>query len=224
MSPLPTPQPRVRLPRGGIAAGEGGFYSTASTAPTYAPTPPKSTYTGPKVAGSYGGFVGVLVGSGIAILLLLLGAGLYRYRLLQKRKRQQQQDQTQSQSRGGGVRTWAEENEEAFELPSSLNLSAGPFGGGFEHEHVHGEDGTRGKGGYAVPYSPSLNESALHLAPEHGLAGAGAGGSPRLYQHEGVSQEGLIGEGGGSDSGGRTYDGIREGSGRGDEGGQARRD
>lgn len=89
--------------------------------------PPSSTYKGPKVAGTYGGFVGVLVGVGIFVLLVLAGFILVRYRQL---RRKATQGGDEGYERGGA---WAA--DDAFELPthqalhseSTINLDSPPL-------------------------------------------------------------------------------------------------
>ncbi|BGP13634.1 hypothetical protein JCM10213_007810 [Rhodosporidiobolus nylandii] len=180
MSSETAPPTRTLARRGGAAGG-----NASATVPngSYAATPPKSTYTGPKVAGSYGGFVGVFVASGIVFLFILLGLGLWRYRTLRRRAPPATYNPS---SPSGGVRGWAEDREEAFEMPSSLS-TPGPFGPG---------------GGYAAPYSPSA--SSLHLPNQ------GQGEGPRLYQHEGAVSQEAFWEGGNGARAGPYSDEARE--------------
>ncbi|GAA5876146.1 hypothetical protein JCM8547_003379 [Rhodosporidiobolus lusitaniae] len=148
---------RLLYERGGAAGGNPSSTFTG----TFAATPPSSTYTGPKIAGTYGGFVGVLVGSGIFLLIVLFVLGLWRYRSL--RRLNSSSSSGDEGYGGGGVRRWAEENDDAFEMPSSLRTPGG---------------------GYEAPYSPS--QSTLHLSPHPYEGGAGGGESPRLYANEGI--------------------------------------
>ncbi|GAA6061661.1 hypothetical protein JCM10212_000844 [Sporobolomyces blumeae] len=72
-------------PRGGVAGGDA---SRNPTDTTYAAVPPSSTYKGPKVAGTYGGFVGVFVGVGVFVLVVLTILVFLRFRTLKRRDRQ----------------------------------------------------------------------------------------------------------------------------------------
>ncbi|BGP22611.1 hypothetical protein Rt10032_c08g3479 [Rhodotorula toruloides] len=111
-------------PRGGVAGGDPSKNPSDST---YAAIPPSSTYKGPEVAGTYGGFVGVLVGVGVFVLLILAGFMLVRYRQL---KRKAVQSGGEGYERGGA---WVA--DDAFELPthqalhsqSTVNLDSPPL-------------------------------------------------------------------------------------------------
>lgn len=87
-----------------------------STQTTYGNEPPKSTY--PTVAGSYGGFVGVFVGTGIFILLVLLCLGFLRWRQLKRQaaSREGAASVTGYEQRPGDDEWTAA--DEAFEMPS----------------------------------------------------------------------------------------------------------
>ncbi|GAA5868314.1 hypothetical protein JCM3774_001003 [Rhodotorula dairenensis] len=65
--------------RGGVAGGDADKNPTQTS---YANEPPKSTY--PTVAGSYGGFVGVFVGTGIFILIVIACLGFLRWRQMKR--------------------------------------------------------------------------------------------------------------------------------------------
>ncbi|GAA6036953.1 hypothetical protein JCM8097_005476 [Rhodosporidiobolus ruineniae] len=184
---MPAPAPtRVLWARGGAAAGDPSHNPSAST---YAATPPSSTYTGPKVAGTYGGFVGVLVGAGIFVLVVLAILALLRYRSIRRKNRQAGEAAGQ-----GGVRDWAAENDDAFEMPSSLRTPQGEYGygtpggggGGGGHSYTQ-------HAGYPDPYSSGggfggASSSTVHLSPYADRQGVG---SPRLYAHEGLSADSL---------------------------------
>ncbi|GAA5911088.1 uncharacterized protein JCM6883_004265 [Sporobolomyces salmoneus] len=102
-------------PRGGAAAGDASHNPSDTT---YAAIPPSSTYKGPKVAGTYGGFVGVFVAVGIFVLIILLVFMFLRFRTLRKRD-----DSTSAiehgtelgSGRGGGG--GREPEDDAFEMP-----------------------------------------------------------------------------------------------------------
>jgi hypothetical protein len=125
--------------------------------------------TPPRYSGTYGGFVGVLVGCGIFVLLVVLILLLLRIRSLRRRNATSSSSFDHEQ---GGVERWAEEHDDAFEMPSSLRT---PGGG-----HGYAAPG--------APYSPS--ESMLHLSPTPG----GGDGAPKLYANEGISQEAFFDE------------------------------
>ncbi|GAA5925830.1 hypothetical protein JCM1841_006328 [Sporobolomyces salmonicolor] len=149
--------------RGGVAAGEA---SRNPTDTTYAAVPPSSTYTGPKVAGTYGGFVGVLVGSGIFVLVLVLVLIFFRLRQLKRRAashaaiRRAGATATARSGTDGGDE-W-DTMDDAFEMPRAS----------------------------AAGYDPAnLNESTLTL-DRLGAAAAPPRASPLpLYAQDGVSQE-----------------------------------
>ncbi|GAA5833878.1 hypothetical protein JCM11251_005995 [Rhodosporidiobolus azoricus] len=170
MTTLP-PASRTILRRGGAAGGDPSHNPSLGS---YAPTPPKSTYTGPKVAGTYGGFVGVFVGAGILTLIVIALLLFWRWRKLKRAERLGEEEEGD-----GGVRDWAAEHGDAFEMPSTLS------------SHRRGDGGSRGL--YETPFSPS--SSTLHLSPYAGGGGAG-GDSPRLYAHEGAVSNETFFEGG----------------------------
>ncbi|GAA5978708.1 hypothetical protein JCM10908_004454 [Rhodotorula pacifica] len=97
--------------RGGVAGGDAGKNPSQTS---YANEPPKSTY--PTVAGSYGGFVGVFVGTGIFILIVLACLMLLRVRSM---RRQAAAREGASSASGYEQRPNDEWNveEEAFEMP-----------------------------------------------------------------------------------------------------------
>ncbi|SCV67101.1 BQ2448_5747 [Microbotryum intermedium] len=80
---------RILWSRGGVAAGD-------------------PTQNRPKIAGSYTGFVGVLVGAGILILLVIISTALLRYRTLRRKERLQRLEVHT-------VDSWV--NDDAFEMP-----------------------------------------------------------------------------------------------------------
>ncbi|GAA5891539.1 hypothetical protein JCM5296_004249 [Sporobolomyces johnsonii] len=150
--------------RGGVAAGDS---SRNPSDTTYAATPPSSTYKGPKVAGTYGGFVGVLVGSGIFVLVLVLILIFFRLRQLNRRAAahaaiRRAAGSTSTSTARSGTRDDGDEwdtMDDAFEMPRSLGAGS---------------------------YDPAnLNESTLTLA----AGPPGAPPLPPLYAHDGVSQE-----------------------------------
>ncbi|GAA5900841.1 hypothetical protein JCM6882_007678 [Rhodosporidiobolus microsporus] len=201
--PQQLPPTRALVARGGAAGGDASRNPTAST---YAATPPKSTYTGPKVAGTYGGFVGVFVGAGIFTLIVIAFLVFWRWRTLKRRERLGAAgDGAEDGGAGGGVRDWAAEHGDAFEMPSTLSSRRGEGGRGL----------------YETPFSPS--SSTVHLSPYAGQSGGGGGGdSPRLYAHEGAVSAETFFEGGnnaqarreeGGGSGGEYRD-AEEGAGR----------
>lgn len=66
--------------RGGAAGGDGSYYT--DTTQTYATVPPKSTYSGPTINGSAGGFFGLLFG--LLAFVTIIGGGIW---LLLRRRR-----------------------------------------------------------------------------------------------------------------------------------------
>ncbi|GAA6051848.1 hypothetical protein JCM3770_005495 [Rhodotorula araucariae] len=103
-------------PRGGVAAGDA---SRNPTTGTYASAPPKSTYTGPKVAGTYGGFVGVFVACLVVGLAVVVGLILLRLRTLRRRSMRDEAIYNDVR-RGGGGGDDDEWNaaDDAFEMPT----------------------------------------------------------------------------------------------------------
>ncbi|SCZ96238.1 BZ3500_MvSof-1268-A1-R1_Chr8-2g10061 [Microbotryum saponariae] len=81
---------RILWSRGGVAAGD-------------------PTQNRPTVAGSYSGFVGVLVGAGVLILFVTVALALLRYRTLRRKERPVKQFE------GDTVDSWVD--DEAFEMP-----------------------------------------------------------------------------------------------------------
>ncbi|GAA5933081.1 uncharacterized protein JCM15063_002291 [Sporobolomyces koalae] len=102
-------------PRGGAAAGDT---SKNPTDTTYAAIPPSSTYKGPKVAGTYGGFVGVFVAAGIVVLIGLTILALLRFRTLRKRDASLNAIE-HGTDLGAGPRggTRDDDEDDAFEMP-----------------------------------------------------------------------------------------------------------
>ncbi|BGP37920.1 hypothetical protein JCM10450v2_001857 [Rhodotorula kratochvilovae] len=101
--------------RGGIAAGDA---SKNPTSGTFASAPPKSTYTGPRVAGTYGGFVGVFVACLVVGLFVVVGLILLRLRTL--RRRSAREEATYNDVRrqhAGGDDEW-NAADDAFEMPT----------------------------------------------------------------------------------------------------------
>ncbi|GAA93407.1 uncharacterized protein L969DRAFT_573942 [Mixia osmundae IAM 14324] len=88
--PAPTPAPAPLSPeqlhalhrRGGVAAGDPDKNPTETS---YATSPPKSTYGGPTVAGSEGGFIGLVAG---LAALVLLSAGIAWFFIRRRRRAQ----------------------------------------------------------------------------------------------------------------------------------------
>ncbi|KAM0792132.1 hypothetical protein ACM66B_004832 [Microbotryomycetes sp. NB124-2] len=94
--------------RGGVAHGDASLNPTATT---YGNVPPSSTYRGPKVAGTYQGFVGVFVGAGILVLAIIAVLAFLRWRQLRRQR---------------VTRAFAD--SEAFEMPRSwTNASTTSF-------------------------------------------------------------------------------------------------
>ncbi|KAK4053656.1 hypothetical protein OIV83_001312 [Microbotryomycetes sp. JL201] len=85
--------------RGGVAHGDASLNPTATT---YGNIPPSSTYRGPKVAGTYQGFVGVFVGVGVFIMAVVIVLVFLRWRQLRRERT-----------------TRSFEDSEAFEMPRS---------------------------------------------------------------------------------------------------------
>ncbi|GAA5830328.1 hypothetical protein JCM3766R1_002870 [Sporobolomyces carnicolor] len=140
--------------RGGAAAGDA---SRNPSDTTYAAVPPSSTYRGPKVAGTYGGFVGVFVAVGVALLVVLTVLVLLRARTLRKRNNLMiEQDEVGGGGGGGGRRTRRDDDEEddAFEMPryeragmeSVLSFNDA---GDYNVDHDGRDDGGREGGLYA---------------------------------------------------------------------------
>ncbi|SGY38418.1 BQ5605_C003g02025 [Microbotryum silenes-dioicae] len=124
---------RILWSRGGVAAGDPTQNPTATT---YETAPPSSTYTGPKVAGSYSGFVGLLVGAGVLILFVIVALALLRYRTLRRKER------LVKHFEGDTVDSWV--NDDAFEMPrtgargfGSAARQAWPAG---SLEHAYGSE------------------------------------------------------------------------------------
>ncbi|ORY78410.1 hypothetical protein BCR35DRAFT_305013 [Leucosporidium creatinivorum] len=142
--------------RGGVAGGDA---SSNPTQTIYASIPPSSTYRGPKVAGTYTGFVGVFVGAGIFTLILLSIFILLRYRHLRRTN-------AASSARGGpgesDFHRGREEHEEAFEMPRSWRGGGGDGDVGnestasFDPAEFRGADGD---GGREEPFYSNLAES-----------------------------------------------------------------
>ncbi|GAA5969958.1 hypothetical protein JCM8115_001190 [Rhodotorula mucilaginosa] len=118
-------------PRGGVAGGDAGMNPSETS---YANEPPKSTY--PTVAGSYGGFVGVFVGTGIFILIVIACLLFLRWRQI---KRQAAAREGAASVAGYEQRPGDDEwtaADEAFEMPhyegrydaSAVQLDSPTFG------------------------------------------------------------------------------------------------
>ncbi|GAA5990755.1 hypothetical protein JCM5350_007358 [Sporobolomyces pararoseus] len=101
--------------RGGAAAGDASR-NPSDTA--YAAIPPSSTYKGPKVAGTYGGFVGVFVGAGIFVLIVLTILILLRFRTLRKRDASTSAIEHGTELGGVGGSRRNEEDDDAFAMPT----------------------------------------------------------------------------------------------------------
>ncbi|KAM0756314.1 hypothetical protein T439DRAFT_376528 [Meredithblackwellia eburnea MCA 4105] len=126
-APPPPIQRLVR--RGGVAAGE---QSRNPSDTTYAASPPSSTYTGPKIAGSKGGFIGLVTGLGIFCILVALGVWLVRRRRRNKLNSKLHSAFPDSRGASAGVpsrdirgRGWGRAGDgdemddgDAFEMPS----------------------------------------------------------------------------------------------------------
>ncbi|GJN88808.1 hypothetical protein Rhopal_001779-T1 [Rhodotorula paludigena] len=68
--------------RGGAGITNDPLASATAVVPA---TPPKSTYHGPKVGGSYGGFVALFVAVGIFLLVVVVALAVWRFCLLRRR-------------------------------------------------------------------------------------------------------------------------------------------
>ncbi|GAA6012165.1 hypothetical protein JCM11491_001770 [Sporobolomyces phaffii] len=150
-------------PRGGVAAGDP---SKNPTDTTYAAIPPSSTYKGPKVAGTYGGFVGVFVGVGIFVLILLTILILLRFRTL--RKRSASSDAIEHGTNAGATGSWTSgagggrgTDDDAFEMPR---------------------------------YERAGMESTLSFTGSDGMTPPLRQGERQLYAQDAVSQDGFHGQ------------------------------
>ena len=153
--------------RGGVAGGDASHNPTDTT---YAAIPPSSTYKGPKVAGTYGGFVGVFTGVGFFVIIILTILIFLRYRTLRKRNDSSSAIEHGTNLGGGGRERERERNEwdreEAFEMPSTQRYERA----GMESTlSFNGSDMT-----------PPLRQ-----------------GERQLYAQDGVSQEAFFDGGGG---------------------------
>ncbi|GAA5914887.1 hypothetical protein JCM8208_003038 [Rhodotorula glutinis] len=178
--------------RGGAAAGDTSHNPATGT---YASIPPSSTYHGPEVAGTYGGFVGVFVAS--LFVALVVVAALIFVRLRTLRRRNLRDDAVYSEARGavaghGHGRDDDDEwnaTEDAFEMPQRYDPMLGsavslvdddgaPLPAYGAHGHGHG-----GGGG-------SISQPRLYAGGgADGGEGAGAAGGN-------LSQDTLYGGGG----------------------------
>ncbi|GAA6003197.1 hypothetical protein JCM10207_001796 [Rhodosporidiobolus poonsookiae] len=173
------------LRRGGAAAGDASHNPSGTS---YAAHPPSSTYTGPKVAGTYTGFVGVLVGAGIFVLLLVAVLILWRLRTLRRANTLATAGtgtlyDPEDYGGAGGVKRWARQNDEAFELPSSLATT--PFAAGASEDYLSAGAGAGGgRGRYTTPYGHGMGNysaSTVDLSPQYQR---GPGGGARDSKEE----------------------------------------
>lgn len=146
--------------------------------------------TGPKVAGTYTGFVGVFVGVGIFTLILLSIFIFLRFRHL----RRTNAAAASSQDRGSDFHRNREEHEEAFEMPRSWRGQQGGDLGNestasFDPAEFRGADG--GDGGREGPFYSNLAESRSR---EVFLEPVGQGGETR-YDDPFERKEGQEAEG-----------------------------
>ncbi|KAK4703421.1 hypothetical protein P7C70_g2802, partial [Phenoliferia sp. Uapishka_3] len=131
----------ARIRRGGVAGGEAS--RNPSETQSYAASPPSSTYSGPKIAGSEGGFIGLVTGLGVFVILS--GLGFWLYIRLRRNRRRGAAEGAFPDARGAtmgsggsnygqggnGNRGWARaaDEDDAFEMPSH---SAFGEGGGYQ--------------------------------------------------------------------------------------------
>ncbi|GAA5845644.1 hypothetical protein JCM9279_006060 [Rhodotorula babjevae] len=170
--------------RGGAAAGDTSHNPATGT---YASIPPSSTYHGPKVAGTYGGFVGVFVASLFVALVVVVALIFVRLRTL--RRRNLRDDAVYSEARGavpGGHGHDDDDEwnatEDAFEMPQRYDPMLGSA------VSLVDDDG-----------APSLPPTYGNLGGGGGGGGGGGAGSisqPRLYAGGGDGAGGAAGGGG----------------------------
>lgn len=89
-----------------------------STQTSYANEPPKSTY--PTVAGSYGGFVGVFVGTGVFVLIVIASLMFLRWRQMKRQAAAREGAAAAPVAAGYEQRPGDDEwtaADEAFEMP-----------------------------------------------------------------------------------------------------------
>ena len=144
---------------------------TRRTSTSFATSPPSSTYhkSVPEVGGSFGGFVGLLLGVGLLLLALLAGLAFLRYRQLQRKlaahsaigrsaatgyghEDDDGRPSTDGYSGRGGAYGEGGVDEEPFELPKGYE---GADGEGYGFSAVSLGDGAGGRGGYRDPYAES---------------------------------------------------------------------
>ncbi|GAA5885352.1 hypothetical protein JCM16303_006015 [Sporobolomyces ruberrimus] len=166
-------------PRGGAAGGDA---SRNPTDTTYAAIPPSSTYKGPKVAGTYGGFVGVFVGVGIFVLIVLTIFILLRFRTLRKR------------------------TDSSNAIEHGTNLGGATTGGGGQRGNEWSRGGEAGEDdAFEMPrYERAGMESTLSFTGSDTMTPPLRQGERNLYAQDGVSQEGFY------EDGQRTYDPYTE--------------
>lgn len=100
---------------------------------TFAAAPPSSTYRGPKIAGSEGGFIGLVTGLGIVVILAGLGFWLFHRRRQNNRRRDAEYagsgargttgGSTSTRGQGQGWGRAADEDDDAFEMPPSFGTA-----------------------------------------------------------------------------------------------------
>ncbi|KAG0152269.1 hypothetical protein CROQUDRAFT_650375 [Cronartium quercuum f. sp. fusiforme G11] len=144
------------LKRGGLAAGDPDH--PVPTGTTFDPFPPKSTYTGPTIAGSESNFILVVIISGLA-LIIALGLGLWFVR----RRRLNHH----AARRRGTVRKNSGRTDHNGFLSSSKGWKPMP-----EDEADEDEEGSRIYGADAFEMDHELGESTISLQlssppPEH---------------------------------------------------------
>ncbi|GAA5938260.1 hypothetical protein JCM3775_002930 [Rhodotorula graminis] len=155
--------------RGGAAAGDTSHNPATGT---FDSVPPSSTYHGPKVAGTYGGFVGVFVAS--LFVALAVVAALIFLRLRTLRRRALRQDAVYSDARGAVPGRDAHHHhdddewnatEDAFEMPQRYDPMLGS--------------------------AVSLVDDDGALPPTYGAHGGGGGSisQPRLYAGGGAGTD-----------------------------------